>query len=74
TNYRILKNLDRIDDDLLQPGEDFIRTNLGKILHNNEEFYTELFKVNNADVGKSVQFSGDIFYYQKDGRRVSQFH
>lgn len=74
TNYQLLKRLDRIDDSILKVAPDFIRQNLGKILHNNSEFYDKLFSINNADAGPNINFTGDIFYYQKSGRRVSQFH
>lgn len=74
TSYELLIRLDRIDDSVLKPAPEFIRSNLGKILHNNPSFYDKLFKLNNADAGNQVRFSGDIFYYQKGDRRVSQFH
>ena len=74
TTYDLLKKLDKIDDQVLQPGAEFIRENLGKILHNNPNFYDKLLKANNADAGPNINFSGNIFYYQKGNRRVSQFH
>ena len=74
TSIHILKKLDRIEDAKLTEADDFIRLNLGKILHNNSAFYEKLLKINNADAGEDIQFSGDIFYYEKNGRRVSQFH
>lgn len=74
TSFHILKKLDRIDGKILNSADEFIRINLGKILHNNEEFYEKIFKINNSDAGPDIQFSGDIFYYEKNGRRVSQFH
>lgn len=74
TNYQLLKRLDRIDDSILKVAPDFIRQNLGKILHNNPEFYDKLLSINNADAGPNINFTGDIFYYQKSGKRVSQFH
>ncbi|MBP7679307.1 MAG: AAA family ATPase [Bacteroidales bacterium] len=74
TTYELLKRLDRIDDRVLKPAAEFIRENLGKILHNNPNFYDKLFKLNNIDAGREVRFSGNIFYYQKRDRRVSQFH
>lgn len=74
TNYELLKRLDRIDDSVLRNAPEFIRKNLGKILHNNPEFYDKLFSLNNAHSGRAVKFTGDIFYYQKEHKRVSQFH
>lgn len=74
TNYQILKRLDRVNDGMLKPVPSFIRKNLGKILHNNTEFYEKLLKLNNHDAGSQLTFTGDIFYYQKGRKRVSQFH
>lgn len=74
TNYETLKQLDLINEAQLTIADDFIRQNLGKILHNNEAFYEKLFSVNSRETGSGVTFRGDIFYYEKDGRRVSQFH
>ncbi len=74
TKYDLLMKLDKIDDSKLQPASDFIRINLGKILHNNENFYEKILKLNSHDAGNLVNFYGDIFYYQKNDKRVSQFH
>jgi energy-coupling factor transporter ATP-binding protein EcfA2 len=65
TKYDLLMKLDRIDDSKLQLTSDFIRKNLGKILHNNENFYDKILRLNNKDAGNIVKFDGDIFYYQK---------
>jgi energy-coupling factor transporter ATP-binding protein EcfA2 len=72
--YDLLMRLDRIDDSTLEVASDFIRTNLGKILHNNENYYDKIFRLNNRYAGNIVKFEGDIFYYQKGDKRVSQFH
>lgn len=74
TKYDLLMKLDRINDGKLQEASDFIKTNLGKILHNNENFYDKIFRLNSSDAGGLVNFDGDIFYYQKGEQRVSQFH
>jgi len=74
TKYDLLMKLDRIDDSRLEIANDFIRVNLGKILHNNENFYDKILKLNNRAAGNIVKFDGDIFYYQKKEKRVSQFH
>lgn len=74
TNFQLLEKLDRIDDRRLKTADEFIRINLGKILHNNPKYYENLLSLHNSDAGDAVWFSGDIFYYQKNNRRVSQFH
>lgn len=74
TSFHMLGKIERIENDKLNSASDFIRKNLGKILHNDSNFYENLLKINNQDAGPGIQFSGDIFYYEKQGRRVSQFH
>lgn len=74
TDYRTLKSLDKIGNKKLENVDDFIRDNLGKILHNNINFYDKVFKLNNSNAGSEVNFRGDIFYYQKGTKRISQFH
>ncbi len=74
TDFRILKKLDRVDHTKLTTAPDFIRENLGRILHNDISFYPILSKLNNSEAGSEINFSGDIFYYQKGDKRVSQFH
>lgn len=74
TNYANLKKLDRINETLLETASEFIRKNLGLILHNNENFYEKLFKVNPNSIRHLGAFWGDIFYYEIGGKKVSQFH
>ena len=74
TNFKLITKLDRVEDKKLNPASEFIRKNLGKILQNDENFYEKLYKLNNHDVEEDVRFFGDIFYYQKKNKRISQFH
>lgn len=74
TSYNNLKKLDYINGSLLKPAPEFIRENLGLILHNNKNFYEKLFKVNPSSIRHLGTFYGDIFYYEIGGKKVSQFH
>lgn len=74
TNYNTLRKLELIDETLLKEGSEFIRQNLGKILHNDINFYPKLFTVKNSDLPSNIHINGDIFYYEKSGRKISQFH
>lgn len=74
TSLRQLKHLDRIESNKLKPAPEFIRENLGQILHNSVQYYDKMLCVTKNDVESDVDFKGDLFYYEKDGRRVSQFH
>lgn len=74
TSYNNLRKLDKISTTLLKPASDFIRENLGLILHNNGNFYEKLFSVNPTAIKHIGNFYGDIFYYEIKGKLVSQFH
>lgn len=74
TDYRTLKSLDKIDATKLESVEDFIREQSRVILHNNKLFYDKLLKLTNVNAGKDIEFRGEIFYYEKGQKRVSQFH
>lgn len=70
TAYGKLKYLSSIKDVDLEPASDYIRRNLGIILQGNENFYEKLWILPQE---KST-FSGNIFFYEKNGKRISQFH
>jgi len=74
TNYRLLNRLDRIDDSDLIPASEFIRGHLGKILHNDAKFYDKLLMLDRDFAKTKLSLNGDVFYYQKGAKRVSQFH
>ena len=72
TTYQLLMKLDRItDNQKLIPVDDFIRSNLGKILHNDSNYYDSILKLRQAD---AFGLNGDMYYYQKAHTRVSQLH
>jgi hypothetical protein len=74
TNYNTLKNLEFINESLLVEAPEFIRENLGYILHNDKNFYEKLFSVNGRSIRQFANINGDIFYYQKGEKKISQFH
>ena len=74
TSYNNLRKLDRINHTYLRPASEFIRENLGLILHNNKAFYEKLYSVNPGSIRHIGNFYADIFYYEIKGKLVSQFH
>ncbi|GEP98517.1 ATP-dependent nuclease [Chitinophaga cymbidii] len=74
TSYNNLRKLDKISSSYLKPAAEFIRENLGIILHNNKNFYEKLYRVNPSSIRHIGTFYGDIFYYEIKGKLVSQFH
>ena len=69
-NYDNIHRLDAIDQQRLIRADEFIRKNLGMILQGDENFYEQLWLVS----PNYKQFKGDIFYYERNGKRISQFH
>lgn len=68
--YDNISNLESIKQDKLIAANDFIRKNLGLILQGNEDYYEKLWMVSNH----YDKFKGSIFFYEKNGKRISQFH
>lgn len=69
TSFEKLKRLYRLDSSALTPASDFIRENLGLILQGDKNFYEQLFEINDT-----TMFQGSLFFYEKNGKRISQFH
>lgn len=59
-----------VDTNNLVVANDFIRKNLGLILQGNEDYYEKLYYLPKSH----SDFDGYVFYYEKNGRRISQFH
>lgn len=70
TSYDKLRGLETIDTEVLIPADDFIRENLGKILQGNANYYEKLW----FTPAGYQRFNGTIFFYEKNGKRISQFH
>lgn len=70
TSYDKLHELDKVDLTKLLPANDFIRKNMGRILQGDEEYYEKLWRTS-FTYGR---FTSHLFFYEKDGKKVSQFH
>lgn len=70
TSYDKLHELEKIDISKLEPASDFIRKNLGMILQGDENYYEKLWRLPFT----YRRFKSDFYYYEKDGKLVSQFH
>lgn len=68
--YDNINALESIKQDRLIEASEFIRKNLGVILQGDEKYYEKLWMVSNH----YDKFKGSIFFYEKNGRRISQFH
>lgn len=70
TSYDKLRMIDAIDTNKLIPASAFIRENLGQILQGDSNFYEKLWFVSS----NYEKFDGTVFFYEKNGKRISQFH
>lgn len=68
--YENIYSIDSINQDKLIAANDFIRKNLGLILQGDSEYYEKLWMVSSH----YDKFKGSIFFYEKNGKRISQFH
>ena len=68
--YDKISSLESIDQDKLIVANEFIRKNLGIILQGDANYYEKLWMVSNH----YDKFKGSIFFYEKYGKRISQFH
>ena len=68
--YDKLRMIEAIDANKLIPANDFIRKNLGQILQGDSNFYEKLWFVSS----NYEKFDGTVFFYEKNGKRISQFH
>lgn len=59
-----------VDTRNLVIADEFIRKHLGLILQGNEDYYEKLFHLPR----NQSEFDGYVFYYEKNGRIISQFH
>ncbi len=72
TKFSAISALDKVQDDDLLVASNFIRKNLGAILHDNEDYYTQFF-VLKKDVAVKLRLSGVSYFYKlSDGKYVSQ--
>lgn len=68
--YDNINSLESVKQDKLIEASEFIRKNLGVILQGDETYYEKLWMVSNH----YDKFKGSIFFYEKNGKRISQFH
>ena len=69
TTYEKLQRIDKFSTRNMIKADEFIRENLGLILQGDANFYEKLWMLpGNED------FDGFVFFYEKNGKRISQFH
>ena len=72
TSFSVIGILDRLSSNDMNPADEFIRTNLGIILHDNPNHYKKLFVVKGY-VAKLKGLTGEPYFYElKPNKYISQ--
>ncbi len=72
-DFRLLKKLSQISKSQLEDASPFIRENLGAILHDNKEYYDNLY-VMNESCQKKFNLLRTTFYYERNGILINQLN
>ena len=72
TKLSVIRVLDKLTSADMSCADSFVRENLGVILHDDKDFFKELFVVK-KDVAKAKGLTGDPYFYKNsDGEYISQ--
>lgn len=73
-NFKALFQASKVKTDQLIKADDFVVKNLGKILRNNENAYSSLYRLKSADALKTFRFNGSpYFVVLENGKLISQY-
>lgn len=72
TYFSVIQKLDHLNTSQMYEADDFIRKNLGSILHNNPNHYKKLYRLK-GKVAEENHLSGTPYFYEAhDGHLISQ--
>ncbi len=71
-DLRLLKKLNAINESELKEASEFIRKNLGKILHDDDSYYNDLFIL--PDSKKRFRLQRPTFYFKTNGNLINQLN
>lgn len=72
-DFRLLKKLSNVPKNNLTEASDFIRENLGIILHDNKSYYQNLYILEEKHL-ETYGLLRPIFYYEKNGTLINQLN
>ncbi len=73
TNIASMDKISRISNKDLIKGDDFVRKNFGFILHNNENYYEQLWTIK-EETARKCELWGIPYYYDRNGKRINPYH
>ena len=72
TNFNALRALDNIRQEDIEEADEFVRSNLGVILHNDSAYYRKLYSIKEP-IKRSLRLAGHPYFCQVDeGKFISQ--
>lgn len=72
-DYSLLGKLSLVKKDELVPASDFVKQNMGLILHDDPDYYKNLFVLKNR-LAKSMGLKRHTYYYENKGTLISQLN
>lgn len=73
SSYLSYKKLQQAKSEHFLPADDFIRGNLGFILHNNKNYYEKLFRIDRNKAKKHYHYNGVPYFLENNNRILSHF-
>lgn len=71
--FRYYKQLLKVNPDLVVPADNFVKENLGKILQNNKNYYTDLYRLDKSKAARRYKYNGVVYYLKIKDKLISQF-
>lgn len=71
--FRYYKRLLNVDPELVVPADDFVKENLGRILQNDKNYYTNLYRLDKSKAEHSYRYKGVVYYLKIKDKLISQF-
>ena len=73
SSYKTYKKLQRVNRHYLLPADDFVRENLGLIVHNNKNYYEKLFRIDRNKAEQIYQYRGVPYFLETNNHLLSHF-
>ncbi len=71
--FRYYKQLLNVDPTLIVQADQFVIENLGVILHNDKNYYINLYRLDRSKAERRYKYKGVVYYLKIKNRFISQF-
>lgn len=73
SSYKAYKRLLNVDESLLSPADDFVKENLGAILHNDKYYYDNLYRLDRKKAAQRYRYYGVPYFWKRNSQLLSHF-